>query len=220
MDNAGEAGFQKLIGRAKILTILLVIGLALTVAFFLFEVAEILGIWSIDNVVDIEAPMALLYSAIALGHSAVFFITVIFFSIWIYQAAANVIASDVDGFEYTPGWSVGWYFVPFANLVKPFQVMRQIRNASYGANVHLDDGNSQLTMWWTAWLVTSIAGNISTRLTLRAETLETLLMATQVGAVSSIASFVLYPVVIKLVKDITGAQQEHLKARFWEEQFA
>ena len=34
------------------------------------------------------------------------------------------------GLDYTPGWAAGWWFVPFANFVKPVQVVREAWKAS------------------------------------------------------------------------------------------
>ncbi|WP_442800564.1 DUF4328 domain-containing protein [Sphingopyxis sp. NFH-91] len=44
--------------------------------------------------------------------------------------------------------------------MKPFQAMRQIWNASHGESApNLDNGNNLLTIWWTTWLLSSIATN-------------------------------------------------------------
>ena len=37
---------------------------------------------------------------------------------------------DADHESFTPGWSVGWFFVPIMNPWKPFQAMREIWQAS------------------------------------------------------------------------------------------
>ena len=42
----------------------------------------------------------------------------------------NVRALGANDLSISPGWSAGWFFVPFANLVKPFVAVREIWNAS------------------------------------------------------------------------------------------
>jgi len=52
--------------------------------------------------------------------------------------------------SFTPGWSVGWYFVPIANLFKPYLAMKEIWQRS-----HKDQSVSSaiLGLWWAAWLI-------------------------------------------------------------------
>ena len=56
--------------------------------------------------------------------------TVVMFCCWIYIAGRNLVAADVDDLDFTPGARIWWFAVPFANLVKPFQGMRELWNAS------------------------------------------------------------------------------------------
>lgn len=79
-----------------------------------------------------------------------FILTVIVFSIWIYVAGKNLVAAELD-LEFTPGSRIWWFAVPFANLVKPFQGMRELWNASHGAP-HYDENNGLVTGWWAVWL--------------------------------------------------------------------
>jgi hypothetical protein len=50
--------------------------------------------------------------------------------LWVYRANRNARALGAQGMTYSPGWSVGWFFVPFANLVMPYLVVREIWKAS------------------------------------------------------------------------------------------
>jgi hypothetical protein len=83
-------------------------------------------------------------------------LTMIVFSVWIYVAGRNLEAADLD-LEYTAGSRIWWFAVPFANLVKPYQGMRELWNASHGAE-HYDDTVPMVTLWWAAWL----GGNLFT----------------------------------------------------------
>lgn len=53
----------------------------------------------------------------------------------------------------TPGWAVGYYFIPIANFWKPFTAMRDIVRAST-----LREGPPALLLptWWTLWIVSNI----------------------------------------------------------------
>src|SRR5512132_1941138 len=50
--------------------------------------------------------------------------------IWQYRAQANARALTNGGTSVSPGWAVGWWFIPFANLLKPFLSMHELWQAS------------------------------------------------------------------------------------------
>ena len=57
------------------------------------------------------------------------------------------------GLRYTPGWAVGWLFVPFANLVVPYFVFTEIWRNSIPATADASDGSAKrssplLIGWW------------------------------------------------------------------------
>jgi hypothetical protein len=68
--------------------------------------------------------------AIGFIQVALFIVTGIVFLVWIHRANRNARALGAEGMQFTPGWSVGWFFVPIMSLWKPFQVMREIWQAS------------------------------------------------------------------------------------------
>ena len=204
-------GIDVLDTRSKLLRVLLFAGLALVVAVLVGEIAE----YSSEVPLDPSNPslLASFYIFASLGSFAITLLTIVIFCMWIYRAAANVVAAEVPGFDYTPGWAVGWFFIPFANLVKPFQAIRQIWNASHGsAGDALDEGHPLLTVWWATWLVTNIANNISARLGMRAETLDDTRTSLIFGMAGSLVSLILYPAALILVSRIAAAQRERLTA--------
>ncbi|PZU07199.1 DUF4328 domain-containing protein [Sphingomonas sp.] len=82
---------------------------------------------------------------------------------WIYLVAT--IAYALSGGETTrPGWAVGWYFVPFANLVKPYYAMREIYQVSENPADWPSVPGDYLPMWWGFWIATNILSNIAQRL--------------------------------------------------------
>lgn len=61
----------------------------------------------------------------------------------------------------TPGWAVGWYFIPIASLWKPYVAMRDIVRAST-----LDAGlpGWLLPFWWTLWILSQFTGHGAVRI--------------------------------------------------------
>ncbi|MGZ8311441.1 MAG: DUF4328 domain-containing protein [Allosphingosinicella sp.] len=87
---------------------------------------------------------------------------------WIYRVTANAHCFS-DEMTITPGWSVGWYFVPFANMVKPFQGMKEAWLAShFRVGGHGQPAPGLLGWWWALWLITNILSSISFRISLSA----------------------------------------------------
>jgi len=63
---------------------------------------------------------------VGLGQMAVYFATVVAFLMWMHRAHRNLPALGAQNLKYSPGWAVGGWFVPFLNLVRPYQVMGEI----------------------------------------------------------------------------------------------
>src|SRR5918997_1098797 len=66
--------------------------------------------------------------AVALIHLAVRIALVVAFLLWLHRASKNLAAlgNPKSRIEYTPGWAVGWFFIPFANLVMPYRAVREV----------------------------------------------------------------------------------------------
>ena len=72
----------------------------------------------------------------------VYLMTVILFVKWILEASRNLQALGSTGQEFSPQWSISWFFIPLANFVQPCRVMDEIWKGSYP---HLTEGT--LTAW-------------------------------------------------------------------------
>lgn len=64
--------------------------------------------------------------------------------VWLHRAVANARALGRPT-EFTPGWAVGWWFVPLANAVRPYQIIRSLVDA-LGA-----PDNSRVLWWWGSY---------------------------------------------------------------------
>ncbi len=66
--------------------------------------------------------------------------------VWIYRTMCNVHAKGVAT-KYSPGWAVGCWFIPLANLILPYFPMREAWAKSRCGPTGL------LAGWWAAWVV-------------------------------------------------------------------
>ncbi len=78
---------------------------------------------------------------------------------WVHRISRNTWSLGTEGLQYTPGWSVGWFFVPVANLVVPYNVLNEL----WRANSHTTAGEWRkarvppvLVLWWAAVVASAV----------------------------------------------------------------
>lgn len=138
------------------------------------------------------------------AYATIGIITIIVFAVWINRACKNAWLLDPPRIRTTPGWSVGYYFIPILNLWKPYVAMKEIRSASYGNDHSL---RGILPVWWTFWLISGFFDHFTTRGYNNVESTDSYLMACKLELVSVPISVVLNYVAIVLVTSITMAQE-------------
>ncbi len=139
-------------------------------------------------------------------------LTAVFFCIWIYRASANLRSFGIRGLNYTPGWAVGWFFVPFANYIMPYKVTKEIWQASEPTVDQWQTVNPPplLLSWWIFWIGSNIVGYISFRIIIDAETAKALLNATWLSFVSDLLSIIAAGLAIYVIKGINQNQNEKI----------
>lgn len=128
--------------------------------------------------------------------------TVILVACWIYRANANAHVLG-GGLSITPGWAVGWYFVPVACLFQPYIAMKETWLASHFGN---DWGNGDAThllrWWWGLWIVNGVLGYLL---------IFTRQGPPELGAactlVAGLLDTALIPILIRIMKQINDAQK-------------
>ena len=79
--------------------------------------------------------------------------------VWQHRAQSNARELVAGSTSITPGWAVGWWFVPFANLVKPLQAVHELWLASAGGPRWSEQRVPPvLVVWWLAWLGFNLSG--------------------------------------------------------------
>ncbi|MEO1323410.1 MAG: DUF4328 domain-containing protein [Pseudomonadota bacterium] len=109
---------------------------------------------SIDNFIVVSG----------LIHTLLFWSAAILVMRFTFRAMKNLHTIGSNFAEMSPAWAVGWYFVPFANLWQPAKGMSQIYNGTFTAVGESLPGESRIAIWWTFWVISNIATNISMRI--------------------------------------------------------
>lgn len=86
-------------------------------------------------------------------------------SLWTFRAMKNLHLSGAREASMSPGWAVGWYFIPFANLWKPYEGMLQIWRGSMSLAGQPAQVAGFVGWWWATWIVSNILSNISVQMT-------------------------------------------------------
>ena len=104
---------------------------------------------------DLEASDSLLAAAEGLGFLGVVFAAVTFL-MWLHLAWVNVERRSLTGVRWSASWAVGWWFIPFMNLFRPYQVMQTLWRASQqpadqpGSTEWAVRSSTPLLAWWWA----------------------------------------------------------------------
>lgn len=140
--------------------------------------------------------------------------TIVMFCFWTLGMARNTRALGAHGMKIAPGWAVGWYFVPIANLFMPYRAMKEIWKASKSpaAWQELRRG-AILPWWWGLFLASSVLGNLEARFTLLAKTMPQLTAATAVSMVSDIVYAASCVVALVLVREVQAAQTRSARSQ-------
>ncbi len=196
VPSSGEYVYADPSGRAKITIILFVLGTIL-------EVLSTISSYFASDPNDLDAFNAAdLFTTVgALSFLVLYLVGVVFYCMWKHRVCRNAHALGGTNMSFTPGWSVGYYFIPVLLLWKPFQAMREIWNVTF--NKAIDEGApSVMGVWWTLWIVSNFLGQISFRLTMND-------LHEFVPIVDGIASLVAIGMlfsILKIIKSITDEQ--------------
>jgi hypothetical protein len=144
---------------------------------------------------------------IGIGQIGMYVITVIVFARWIYVLNANKTPLGAAALSFTPGWAVGWFFIPFANLWKPYQAMKELWLVSADPLRWQQQQRSQLLpWWWFLWLLANILGQLSFRLSFHATDISDIVAANVASDLADSSSVALEAVAIILVGQIARMQ--------------
>ena len=81
-------------------------------------------------------------------------LTALAWFVWLHRAVANARSLGVPT-EATPGWSVGWWFIPFANIIKPYRILRSLYDG-VGTG-----GGGIVGAWWGCYLIAGVLGEFA-----------------------------------------------------------
>lgn len=118
---------------------------------------------------------------------------------WLHLAVRHAEALDIK-VGATPGWAVGYWFIPFVNLVRPYRVVRALADG-----LERGPSSAPVGLWWTLWLLSNFADRADMRLSMRQEMLAD---APGAGLLSIIASLLNVAAAFLCIRVLQAIQRE------------
>jgi hypothetical protein len=84
-----------------------------------------------------------------------FTLTGIVWLLWLHSSYSLLRHAGTKVTRFSPGWAVGCWFLPLVNLVRPYQVVRELLQRSRGLNASAETiarHSADVALWWLAWL--------------------------------------------------------------------
>jgi len=150
---------------------------------------------------------------IGIVYIAVFIVSGFLILRWIHRANYNARQLGAENMKFTPGWSIGYYFIPILTLWKPYQAMNEIWKASKSPSDWEHSTTSPiLPIWWALWLISGFLDQAIFRFSKSAESLQELLNINLITQVSNFLDIALALVLLSIVNNIYHMQMSSIKS--------
>ena len=149
---------------------------------------------------------------IAIIYLIAYIISGIVFIMWFRRAYFNL-HQKVNTLSYSESWAAGSWFVPFVNLYRPFQIMKELYDETKkyitgrDGNTEIDLTTKFLGFWWALWIISGIFGQINWRLFRNAETLSDFIASTTFDIAGGLLGIGLALVTIRVIKDYSSVEK-------------
>ena len=167
-DTIAPNGYKSSMTRADWASGLLIIVILITTtsAYFTYEEIGLLErILLGEQVSEDEANSSDQRIALISGFWLVaYIVAAVFFFLWLHRAFKNLVHLEVADTRFSPGWAIGWWFIPFANFVIPYQAMKELwktsdantiqESSTVDPNIWKEAYTSPLLIvWWLLWVI-------------------------------------------------------------------
>ena len=139
----------------------------------------------------------------------VFIISAVTFIMWFRRAYYNLGKKTIY-LRFSDDWAAGSWFVPIISFYRPFQMMKQLFQETKKVlslnKIKTNLSTDIVVWWWTLWLINSFVGQFVFRYSMRADTLDELLISTKVGILNNLLGIPLAVVAAKLIKEYSNVE--------------
>jgi hypothetical protein len=137
----------------------------------------------------------------------------VLFFYWFYRAYRNLESFRAVGLAFNPKWVVGYFFIPFLCLWKPYEALKEIWKVS--DPYHTTEGylwrtvkvSPILAFWWITFVLSNIIGTLLLTGSFSTETLEDWIKLDMKDIAASIAIIISDVVLIYIISKISSRQE-------------
>jgi hypothetical protein len=217
-----SGGYASAAGRARAAAICLGLIMLIDVVSILFGIqqAGILYQWEHHQPFSFAALAASEHVMGILGvlHIVMFVATVIAFLMWLHRAHRNLPDLGAQQLKFTPRSAVWWWFVPFANLYQPQQVVNEIWQGSDPQAPRVVTPKPSATApliqaWWAAWIIANLVAQWGMRISMKAKTGHDFAMAARIDLINDFLTIGAGVLAILVVRGITARQEARYARR-------
>lgn len=199
---------------------LLGLSAVLAVVSLLLRAHEVLLLMQVAGGAEVSQTRAEIHdlatSGVAMLQFLLLLVTGLVFLGWFRRAHEHLPLLGAEDLRFSPGWAVGYWFIPILNLVRPYHVALEIWNASYRATVTHDPSgvlsedprHEFLTTWWYLFVGMSLSSNFAARLSMGADNLADMTTASVGYLVSDVLTVFCAVAASKVVERIQNAQSD------------
>lgn len=143
----------------------------------------------------------LAFAAVGLVQTSVYLAAAFTFLAWLSRIVENVPALGAGKPSVSPRAAIGWWFVPFANLIKPYLIVGDVHDRLAPGQAR--PGRALVRSWWLVWLAGNILSNVALRVVLgEPDTVDDLRLEFGLFAASDAATTVAAVLAVLLVRRI------------------
>jgi hypothetical protein len=195
-------------GLTKFLQRLLWISVAIACIALIDDVVEFVQVQVGQMSPDQVATNDPIQGIVGLLQSGLGIVTGITFLKWIYRAYKNIQGFGAEGLRFSPGWAVGYYFIPILCLIRPVQVMGEIWRASDDPrNWSQRPGSWVVSSWWTLFLLYYAVTQFSLGIAIQAATNDQWTLAAVLAIAGDFFSIPLSITALRLVTEVYRRQK-------------
>jgi hypothetical protein len=138
----------------------------------------------------------------AVAETVIFGATIVAWLAWQWRTIDNEARLRIGPSPWSPAMSIVWWFVPFANLVQPYRIHRDMYVRYVGPRAGV------VLLWWLAYIGSSLMLNFAGRVWLALETLDGLQSGLILWFVADLASALAVFPAVALVSRIQRPSEE------------
>ncbi len=208
------AGVSSAHARARVLMAVLLIGLLIRVGGIASSIAQHALLSSMAAGIGLAPGQADANDArervIAVLKLLALLATVVTWLVWQYRAYANLRLVGTRETEYTPGWSVGYWFIPLINLFRPYQITAELWSHSEIGNARDPigglSGPALVGVWWGSWLITNFFARLYSTMSDSAKTVQGFISVTNYAILHDVLYIVATIIALVVIRRIDSFQ--------------